>query len=212
MKAEPRVMKERAMKNSAAGLALLAGAALLTTGCVRLGSKPPERLLAIAAQTRAPAGDVLAASSDTALFVDLPVAPRAIANLRVAVRESDNSYAYVKKVVWVDTPARQFQGLLAETIRTRTGRLVLDPGQYLARRGQMLEGNLLEFGIDAGKREAVVTYDASLMSSDGGQVTRQRFSASVPVDEIDGEHVAPAISEAANMIAIQVADWVKAQG
>jgi len=211
MKAGLFAKKERAMTKSALGLAILAGTSLLTTGCVRFGAKPPGQLFAISAQTRAPAGETLAADSAAALFVDMPVAPRAIANLRIAVRENDNSYAYIKKAVWVDTPARQFQGLLAETIRTRTGRLVLDPGQYLARRGQMLEGNLLEFGLDAGKKEAVVTYDASLMSVDGQRLTRQRFSHAVPVNEIDGEHAAPALSEAANQVAAQIADWLKAQ-
>jgi cholesterol transport system auxiliary component len=75
----------------------------------------------------------------------------------------------------------------------------------------MLEGNLLEFGVDAAKRSAVVTYDASLMSPDGLRLTRQRFSASVPVDEIDASSVAPAISQAANEVATAVADWIKAQ-
>ena len=142
----------------------------------------------------------------------MPVVPRAIATLRVAVRDSANSFAYVKDALWVDAPSRQFQGVLAETVRVRTGRLVLDPGQFLARRGQMLEGTLLEFGVDATRMHAVVTYDATLMTHDGQQVTRQRFSASVPVNRIDAANVAPAISQAANEVATAVADWVKAQG
>jgi len=179
---------------------------------VRLGAKPPSTLLTITSQAAAPAGEALSATSQQALFVDMPVVPRAIATLRVAVRDSANSFAYVKDASWVDTPARQFQGVLAETIRVRSGRLVLDPGQYLARRGQMLEGNLLEFGVDAAKMSAVVTYDATLMAPDGQQVTRQRFTAAVPVSRIDAVSVAPAISQAANEVATAVADWVKAQG
>ena len=196
----------------AAGLALAVTAALMSAGCVRLGPKPPSTLLTITSQAAAPAGEVLSATSQQALFVDLPVVPRAIATLRVAVRDSANSFAYVKDASWVDTPARQFQGVLAETIRVRSGRLVLDPGQYLARRGQMLEGNLLEFGVDAARMRAVVTYDATLMAPDGQQVTRQRFTAAVPVGRIDAASVAPAISQAANEVATAVADWIKAQG
>lgn len=195
----------------AAGLLALAAILTLNVGCVRFGSKPPEKLLTITSQAVAPAGETLSGTSQGALFVDLPVAAKAIATLRVAVRDSQNSFAYVKDALWVDAPSRQFQGVLAETIRTNTGRLVLDPGQYLARRGQMLEGNLLEFGIDTAKRSAVVTYDASLMSPDGLQVTRQRFSASVPVSTINSATVAPAISQAANEVATAVAAWVKAQ-
>lgn len=190
-------------------LAMLALASLSVTGCVRIGTKPPERLLSIAAATSAPAGQTLSASRDSVLFVDLPTVPRAIATVRVAVRTGDTSFAYVKDALWVDVPARQFQGLLAETIRTRTGRLVLDPTQFLARRGQLLEGSLLEFGIDAGRRLAIVTYDASLLAPDGQSLTRQRFTASVPVTAIDSQTVAPAISEAANQVATAVADWLK---
>ena len=199
------------MRQRAAGLLILALSLSLTAGCVRFGGKPPERLLTITTATAAPAGELLSGSTGSALFVDLPNVPRSLATLRVAVSDGQNSIAYVKDALWADTPGRQFQAVLAETIRTRAGRLVLDPGQYLARRGQMLEGNLVEFGIDALKRQAVVTYDASLMSLDGQTVQRQRFSASVPVSAIDSNSVAPAISDAANQVAQSVADWLKTQ-
>lgn len=205
-----QAMSQHVRRRALATLGMIA-LVLGASGCVRFGAKPPERLLTIAAQTSAPAGETLSGSSETALFVDVPVVPRSIATVRVAVRDSETSFAYVKDALWSDTPSRQFQGLLAETIRTRAGRLVLDPGQYLPRRGQMLEGNLIEFGIDAMKRSAVVTYDASLMSPDGQAVRRQRFSASVPVARIDADSVAPAISEAANKVAVDVADWLKTQ-
>ena len=194
------------------GLLLLGACLLAGTGCVRFGAKPPARLLTVSAQSAVPAGQTLVEANDTALFVDLPAVPRTLATARVAVRESDTSVAYVKDAVWVDLPARQFQSLLAETIRARLGRLVLDPGQYLARRGQMLEGSLSDFGIDAAGRTAIVTYDAVLMSADGKQVTRRRFSASAPVSTIDADSVAPAINRAANDVAVAVADWIRTQG
>lgn len=199
------------MRQRAAGLLILAISLAATTGCVRFGAKPPERLLTITTATAAPAGEILSGATGSALFVNSPAVPRSIANLRVAVRDGQNSIAYVKDALWADTPSRQFQGVLAETIRTRTGRLVLDPGQFLARRGQILEGNLVEFGIDAMRRQAVVTFDASLMSPDGQSVQRQRFTASAPVSAIDANSVAPAISSAANEVAGAVADWLKAQ-
>jgi len=203
-------MRQHVVRRAAVGLGLVA-VLLLAPGCVRFGGKAPERLLTITTASPAPAGETLSSTTGEALFVNQPSVPRSIATLRIAVRDSDNSFAYVKDALWVDTPSRQFQGVLAETIRTRAGRLALDPGQYLARRGQMLEGNLLEFGIDASNQAAVVTYDASLMSLDGQSVKRQRFTASVPVPEIEADTVAPAISDAANQVAQAVADWVKAQ-
>jgi len=192
---------------------LLLGAGLIaTSGCVSFGAKPPAQLLAIAPQNVVPAGQTLSGSTDASLFVDLPATPREIATTRVAVRAGPTSYAYVKDAAWIDSPARQFQALLGETIRARLGRLVLDPGQFLARRGQVLEGTLVDFGIDAASRTAVVTYDATLMAPDGQSVTRQRFTASVPVAKIDSMSVAPAIDRAANEVAVAVSDWIRAQG
>jgi len=186
-------------------------ALLVTAGCVRIGSDPPDRLLTIASTAQAPAGVAASSLSENALFIDEPSVPKALATPRVAVRASGTTYAYVKDALWVDTPARQFQSLLAETVRTRSNRLVLDPGQYLARTGHVLNGDLLEFGVDAARQEAVVTFDASMLSPDGQSVTHQRFTASAPVSRVDAQSVAPAISAAANQVAVAVADWIASQ-
>lgn len=193
----------RMLRLAALGL-VLAGA----SACVRIGSKPPERLLGISSEARIAPGTTQSASAASALFVELPEVPRTIATQRVAVRASANAYAYVPKALWADTPARQFQSLLSETITARTGRLVLDPGQYLAQSNQILHGDLIEFGVDAGSSKAVVTFDASLLAPDGKTVRRQRFSASRPVSTIDADHVAGPISQAANDVAGQIADWL----
>lgn len=207
----PRAFAAR-RRRRAAGALLLGACLLATTGCVRFGAKAPERLLTVSAHNTVQPGQTLAESNASALFVDMPAVPRTLATPRVAVRQDATSFAYVKGAIWADLPARQFQGLLAETIRARLNRLVLDPGQFLARRGQMLEGSLSEFGIDAATRRAVVTYDATLMSADGQRITRQRFTAAVPVATIDATSVAPAIDDAANQVAVAVADWIRAQG
>lgn len=207
---KPHVSGFRASRR-AAGLLLLGAAVLMSAGCVRFGGEAPRTLLTITSDALEPAGESVTATSQTALFVELPTSSKAIATLRVAVRDSETSFAYVKEALWVDLPTRQFQGLLSETIRTRASRLVLDPSQYLARPSQMLEGSLREFGVDAMTHRAVVTYDASLLSPDGQKVTRQRFTAAVPIGKIDAATVAPAISKAANQVAAAVADWVKAQ-
>ena len=179
-----------------------------TTACVRIGAKPPERLLGISSDARVAPGTSQSASAQSALFVELPDVPKTIATQRVAVRARAKAYAYVPEALWADTPARQFQTLLRETITARTGRLVLDPGQYLAQSNQILHGDLMEFGIDAASNRAIVTFDASLLAPDGQTVRRQRFSASRPVSAIDAEHVAGPISAAANEVAAQIADWL----
>ncbi len=119
--------------------------------------------------------------------------PRTISTQRVAVRSDSTSYAYVKDALWADTPAHQFQALLSETIAAKTGRLVLDPSQYAAQAGQVLHGDLIDFGVDAGTGMAIVTYDASLLTPDGQTVRRQRFSATALVGKIDA-----ALGRAAN--------------
>lgn len=185
------------------GLALLA-----TAGCVKLGSEPPARLLTIASDARVEAGVAASTSSEGALFIDEPSVPKSLATPRVAVRDSATSIAYVKDALWADTPARQFQALLTETVRSRSNVLVLDPAQYLARTGHVLNGTLVEFGIDALSQQAIVTFDATMLSPDGQTMTRQRFTASVPVSRIDANSVAPAISAAANQVAVAVSDWI----
>lgn len=190
-------------------LVILALAA--TAGCVSFGAKPPPRLLTIASDVKAPAGVASSSPSASAIFVDQPSVPKALATPRVAVRASSTAVAYVKDAVWVDFPARQFQSLLAETIRVRSNRLVLDPDQYLANSGHILKGDLTEFGVDASTNQAVVTYDASILSPNGQTVTHQRFTASAPIGKIDANSVAPAINQAANQVAIAVADWISTQ-
>jgi cholesterol transport system auxiliary component len=199
----PRPAIYRTLRRAGTGLILVA-----TAGCVQIGSKPPERLLGISADVRVPAGTSQSATPQSALFVEAPGVPRTISTQRVAVRANATSYAYVKNALWADTPAHQFQALLGETIAARTGRLVLDPRDYAATPGQVLHGELTEFGIDARSGTAVVTYDASLLTPDGQAVRRQRFSATAPVGKIDADSVAPAISRAANEVAAQVADWI----
>jgi cholesterol transport system auxiliary component len=190
---------------SVATLSLLLAA---MTGCVRIGEKPPERLLGIATEARVNTGATQSGTAQSALFVETPAVPRALGTQRVAVQVDPTSYAYVQKALWADTPAHQFRALLAETISARTSRLVLDPGQYPAQPANVLHGELTEFGVDAAQHRAIVTFDATLVGPDGQTVRRQRFSATAPLGKIDNTTVAPAISKAANDVAAAVADWV----
>ena len=127
---------------SASRALMVLALAAATAGCVSFGGKAPPRLLTIASDVKAPAGVASTTPSAKAIFVDAPSVPKALATPRVAVRESSTAFAYVKDAIWVDLPARQFQSLLAETIRVRSNRLVLDPDQYLACSGHILKGYL----------------------------------------------------------------------
>ena len=185
-------------------------ALLMTSGCVRFGGKTPEKLIGLSSNAAIPAGQMVTAPSASAIMVMLPSVPRAFATSRVAVRDSTGAFTYVTDATWVDSPGRMFQALLSETIAARTGRLVLDPGQFVSEPDGRLTGALIEFAIDSARHEAVVTYDANLAATDGSTISKRRFSATAPIGKIDSNSVAPALNEAANTIAMQVADWIKA--
>jgi cholesterol transport system auxiliary component len=108
----------------------------------------------------------------------------------------------------VEAPARLFQRLLSETVAARTNRLVLDESQYITGPGELLAGELLEFGIEAGTNEAVVTYQALRLTGNGETVSQRRFEARQLVGEINAANVGTALNRAANRVAADVAGWL----
>ncbi|WP_174291250.1 ABC-type transport auxiliary lipoprotein family protein [Sphingomonas bacterium] len=107
------------------------------------------------------------------------------------------------------TERADVERLLADTVAARTGRVVLSSVQAVGDPSAHLGGELRSFGLDAGSRQAVVTFDASLVRIPGKSgVEKQRFEVRVPVASIDAASAGPALNDAANQIAGQVADWV----
>lgn len=178
------------------------------SACVNLGQKAPARLLSLTPQNSLDAGTVRTSATGRSLIVAIPETPRALETSRIPVQIDDVSVAYVEDGQWVDQPARLFQRLLSETIAVKTDRVLLDPGQFSGEPGTRLEGELLLFGVDARTHQAVVTYDATLLASDGAAVMKKRFSASQPVDVIKPAQVGKALNDASNDVAMQVAGWV----
>ena len=101
-----------------------------------------------------------------------------------------------------------FRKLLGETIRARTGRLVIDHDDPALTPTNQLRGNLIDFGYDARTASVVVTFDA-VRDTNGTQVMTRRFSATVPVVTPEAGPVGAALNQAANDVAGQVADWVR---
>lgn len=200
-----RMMTQRMMRAPLAML-LLAGLG----GCVSLsgGGEPPETLLTLSADARIAADTARTSADAHTLAVLTPTVPETLANDRIAVQTGDNSFAYIKDARWADQPARLFADLLAETIGARTGRLILDRRQLAATGGERLTGRLQSFGLDAGRGEVVVIYDATLLPRDGGPVLSRRFEARVATPSEKAPAVARALNRAANGVAGQVADWV----
>jgi cholesterol transport system auxiliary component len=187
----------------------LVAACLALPACVKIGAKPPPQLLTIAPKASPQAGQLQSSAGLPVLAVFAPDVPRKLDNLRIAVQASPTSVAYVEKAQWAEAPRQMFRRLLADTIAADGAIYVADGEQSAVLNGRRLSGTLVDFGIDAAPREAVVTFDATLTSAAPGEAMRQRFTARVPVRDIDAKHVAGPISDAANKVAADVAAWVK---
>ena len=180
---------------------------LLLGGCLSFGSEPPESLLTLTPTTTAPAGTGGSSDGSSALALVEFDAPRSLDVTRVPVQVTDTELAYLKDAVWVEKPARLFRRLIAETIRTRSNRVVIDgddPGALVTNR---LSGTLRQFGYDARSSSVVVVFDAVRPGESSGVETR-RFEAVVSGVAARADSVGPALNQAANDVAGQVADWV----
>lgn len=181
--------------------------ALLLGACVSFGGEPPESLLTLTPTAMAPAGTSASGSQATALSLTEFEASSAIDVTRVPVQVSDTELAYLKDAVWVEKPARLFRRLIAETVRAKSGRVVIDgddPGVLATNR---LTGTVRQFGYDVPTSSVVVVFDA-VRSLEGSAVQTRRFEARVPGIAADTASVGPALNQAANQVASEVADWV----
>ena len=180
-------------------------AALGLSAC--FGGGAPSELLTLRADQARPVGDARSAGPGEAITVAEPTVPVALQTTRVPVYVAPQTIQYLRQAFWSDDPSELFRAVVAETISARTGRVVLDPGQFTHEPGARLTGQLLMFGLDSDRMEAVALYDAVLERGRNSIVT-QRFEARVPVSAAQSAIVAPALNQAANRIAEQVAAWV----
>lgn len=181
-------------------------AAVALGGCFSFGAKPPPTLMTLEAAQSRPVGATRTAAEGETITVVTPTVPRELATVRVPVHENELAVAYLKNAQWVEQPANLFGRVLAETIAA-TGRVVLDSRQFTLDPGTRLTGQLQRFGVNGTASEVVAVYDAALARRGGGVATR-RFEARVPVAAVDTANVRPALNQAANQIATEVAAWL----
>ncbi len=181
--------------------------ALLLGGCVSFGGDAPDSLLTLTPSATAPAGVAAQGAQGSALAIVPFEATKALDVTRVPVQVTDTELAYLQDAVWVDRPARLFGQLVAETIRSRSGRVVVDGDDPGVNATDRLHGSLRSFGYDAHSREAVVVFDA-VRNGDGSAVVSRRFEARVAVAEPKAGFVGPALNRAANQVAGEVAEWI----
>ncbi len=198
------VMRSRLLLPALGALAM----SVSLSGCISLGGgDPPDQLLTLTASAMAPAGAAQSGSMANALAVTEPSVPQQLNVPRVPVRVNGTSLAYLKDAVWVERPARLFQNVLSETIRARGTRLVVGGGELDYAAQTQLGGELAALDYDATAQAVVVRYDAVLRLP-GGEIRTRRFESRVTGVAPDAISVAPALNQAANEVAAQVADWV----
>lgn len=185
--------------------AALAGCSL--GGLLGGGGKAPTTLATLTPEAADPGAVTRTSGAGQAVTIEVPVVPNELRAVRVPVQISPTDVQYVTNLQWVDTPDRLFQGLLEETVRRTTGRVVLDPNQSGLDPGVVLHGQLQRFGYDAQTGQVMVVYDGSLATGGGNQVETRRFTATAPADGTAAS-VAPALNHAANEVALEVAKWV----
>jgi cholesterol transport system auxiliary component len=198
MKAEGNLMARR--------LFLVATAALALSGCFGGGGGPSELFTLTPAQSPS-ASTPRAAAEGRLVTVTTPSAPHALNNNRIPVYVSDTVIQYLKGAQWVEEPTELFRNLLSETIAARTSYAVVDPALYTQSAGVTLSGQLLKFGLDPTAMEVVVQYEGAL-ARPNQPVFTNRFEARIPVTEATKAAVVPALNEAANRVAAEVAAWL----
>ena len=175
-------------------------------GLLGASAKGPATLYTLTSSAP-PAAPTRSAAVGETVTIRTPVIAKELRTTRVPVDVGPTQVQYVTNLQWVDTPDRLFQGLVAETIRRTTKRVVLDGGLATLDPGLLLSGQLQKFGYDAATRQVVVEYDGALSTAGGSRVETRRFVATAPADGTAGT-VGPALNRAANQVAAEVAQWV----
>lgn len=182
--------------------------ALALSGCISFGPDVPDSLLTLTPLTVATPGTISTGTPESAIAVKEPTAPQRLAVDRVPVQIDNTNVAYLEGATWVEKPARLFQNLLAETIRQRSGRIVVDNDESSLAPQVQLRGAIREFGYDAQTQTVMVRYDA-IREVNGEAIQTRRFESVVPVALPEAALVGVALNQAANDVATQVADWIR---
>lgn len=181
--------------------------ALILGGCLSLGGKVPATLFTLTPESSIPAGTALSGKPSDGIVVFEPETDKRIGVQRIAVQVDGSNVAYLKDAMWVERPARLFQNLLAETIRAKSGKLVFLSDDTVGPTATRLSGRILDMGYDARSMSVVVRFDAVRTSGDG-TVSTKRFESTVTGVAAEAVQVGPALNQAGNEVAQQVAEWL----
>lgn len=177
------------------------------SGCALMGGSAPKNLITLSATAPLPGPIARSGNAGESVTVEDPIIAKEIRTTRVAAQTGSTAVAYIKDLTLVDTPDKLFKNLVAETILRTTNRVVLDPRQSTLDPGLTVSGRLTDFGYEGGQGTVLVRYDAALSTAGGTRVETRRFEARAPADGTAAT-VGPALNQAANEVAVQVAQWI----
>lgn len=189
----------------------LALGALTLGGCVSFGAaEPPESLLTLSSNAAVPPGTVREAGGEDkfgSVVILTPETPAKLNVTRIPVTVSETEIAYLQDAVWIDKPARLFRNLLGETLRPRTGALIVDSDDTPTAASVTVRGKLLDMGYDVASSSVLIRFEAIAVTADGRAVSR-RFEAREAGVAPGAAAVGPALNRVANTVADQLADWL----
>lgn len=171
------------------------------------GGKEPVTLLTLTPEAADPGQIQRTATAGQAVTIAAPVVAKELRTNRIPVQVTPTDVQYVTDAQWIDTPDRLFQGLVAETVRRTTNRVVLSSKQAALDPGLVVNGELQRFGYDASTGQVIVQYDGALSTEGGTRVESRRFTATAPSDGTAAS-VGPALNRAANQVASEIARWI----
>jgi cholesterol transport system auxiliary component len=171
------------------------------------GGKAPVTLLTLTPEAADPGQIQRTAAAGQAVTIAAPVVAKELRTNRIPVQVTPTDVQYVTDAQWIDTPDRLFQGLVAETVRRTTNRVVLSSKQAALDPGLVVNGELQRFGYDASTGQVIVQYDGALSTEGGTRVESRRFTATAPSDGTAAS-VGPALNRAANQVASEIARWI----
>lgn len=171
------------------------------------GGKAPTYLVTLSPEAPDPGPMARTAAAGQTVSISVPSTAKELRTVRVPVQVNPSDIQYVTNLQLIDTPDRLFAGLLSETVRRTTNRVVLDPRQSNLDPGINVTGELQRFGYDAASGQVIVEFDGTIAAAGGSSVQTRRFTAKVPSDGTAAS-VGPALNRAANEVAQQVAQWI----
>jgi cholesterol transport system auxiliary component len=188
---------------------LVAALALVSAGCAGLFTDPPKKLYRITPVSGFPAG---LPHVPVQLLVDVPIAPSALDNERIALSRSPLSLDYFADSQWTDRAPIVVQTALLESFENSGGIVAIDRESPELRADFVLRTEIRHFEAEyesADKPPLIqVTVNVRLVNSATHTIVGQKsFTRPVQATENDVPHVVQAFDEGLGGVIKEIVAW-----